>query len=206
MTRVAQVDDRLEQFRAAIRQDALELALTVQRVSQDSQRQGQGIEQIRHILFDLVQDKVDNLESRFQEFSEVTPAITGTIDRNEHEKCSLIGKIINEQEDVRRLVEEFARRLDHTQESIGETQDEPSVAVQLEMSDLKAKVLRLTEQFTEHDAKVNFFSVMSEEVDFMEQQLHFDGDIDCQIWQMMTVENLLCQQWKWRKIWISLRT
>ena len=59
-----------------------------------------------------------------------------------------------------------------TQENVGETQDEPSVAVQLELSDLKAKVLRLTEQITEHDAKVNFFSVMSEKVDFMEQQIH----------------------------------
>ena len=78
----------------------------------------------------------------------------------------------HEQEDVRRLVEELARRLDHTQENIGETQGEPSVASQLKKSDLKAKILRLTEQFTEHDAKVNFFSVMSEKVDFMEQQIH----------------------------------
>ena len=45
------------------------------------------------------------------------------------------------------------------------------MAIQLELSDLKAKVLRLTEQITEHDAKVNFFSVMSEKVDFMEQQI-----------------------------------
>ena len=83
-----------------------------------------------------------------------------------------LGKIIHEQEDVRRLVEELARRMDHNQESAGETQEGPSVAVQLEVNDLKAKVLRLTEQITEHDAKVNFFSVMSEKVDLMEQQIH----------------------------------
>ena len=41
VTRVAQVDDRLEQFRQAICQDALEIALTVQRVRQDLQNQGQ---------------------------------------------------------------------------------------------------------------------------------------------------------------------
>ena len=35
VTRVAQVDERLEQFRQAIRQDAFEIALTVQRVRQD---------------------------------------------------------------------------------------------------------------------------------------------------------------------------
>ena len=44
VARVAQVDDRLEQSRAAVRQAALEMALTVQRVSQDLQHQGQGIE------------------------------------------------------------------------------------------------------------------------------------------------------------------
>ena len=41
VTRVAQVDDRLEQFRAAIRQDTLEMALTVQRVSTTWCRTGQ---------------------------------------------------------------------------------------------------------------------------------------------------------------------
>ena len=172
VTRVAQVDDRLEQFRAAIRQGTLEMALTVQRVSQELQLQGQGMEQIRHTLYDMVQDKVDNLEDRFQKFTELTHALTATMDKNDHEKCSSIGKIIHEQEDVRRLVDELARRLDHTQEDTGEAQDEPGVAIQLEMSDLKAaKVLRLTEQFTEQYAKVNFFSVISEKVDFMEQQV-----------------------------------
>ena len=62
--------------------------------------------------------------------------------------------------------------MDHAQESTGETREEPGVAVQLEVNDLKAKVLRLTEQITEHDAKVNFFSVLSERVDLMEQQIH----------------------------------
>ena len=48
-------------------------------------------------------------------------------------------KINHEQEDVRRLVEELARRLNHTREDVGETQSESSVAMQLEISDLKAK-------------------------------------------------------------------
>ena len=77
LTRVAQVDDRLEQFRAAIRQDALEMALTVQRVSQELQHQGQGIEQISHTLYDMVQAKVDHLEDRFQKFTEFTHASNG---------------------------------------------------------------------------------------------------------------------------------
>ena len=44
--------------------------------------------------------------------------------------------------------------------------------MQLEVNDLKSKVLRLTEQVTDHTAKVNFFSIMSEKVDLMEKQIH----------------------------------
>ena len=144
----------------------------MQRVSQDLQHQGQGLERIRHTLFDLVQDEMDNLEERFRKFTEHLSEITATIDRNDHAKCSSIGKIIHEQEDVRRLVEELANRMDHQQASVGATQSESSLAMQLEISDLKAKVLRLSEQYTEHDGKVNFFSGMSEQVAYMEQQIH----------------------------------
>ena len=94
VTRVAQADDRFEQFRAAIRHDALELALKVQRVNQDLQHQGQGIERIRHTLFDLVQEKVDHLEEKFRMFTEHLQGITSTIDRNDRAKCSSIVQII----------------------------------------------------------------------------------------------------------------
>ena len=50
-------------------------------------------------------------------------------------------------------------------------QREFSTAVQLEMSDLKAKVLRLTEQGTELDGKLTFLASMSEQVDLIEQQI-----------------------------------
>ena len=163
-----------EQFRAAIRRDALDLALEVQRISQDLQHQGQGMGRIRHTLFDLVQEKVDHLEEKFRMFGEHLDGITKTVDRNDHAKCSSIGQIINEQKDIRRLVEELASRLDHPgpQESVGETQRESSLAIQLEIRELKAKVLCLTEQYTEHEGKVNFFSGMSEQVALLEQQIH----------------------------------
>ena len=98
----------------------------------------------------------------------------GTVDKNAHELCSTVAKIIDEQADIRRLVEELTRRMDHAQEGrvVAEIQEGPGVAIQLEVNDLKAKVLRLTEQVTEHTAKLNFFSVMSEKVDLMEQQIH----------------------------------
>ena len=132
------------------------------------------MEQIRHTLYDIVQEKVDTLESRFQKFDEFTHSVMGAVDKNAHELCSTVAKIIDEQADIRRLVEERARRMDHAQEgSVGaDIQEGPGVAIQLEVNDLKVKVLRLTEQVTEHIAKVNFFSVMSEKVDLMDQQIH----------------------------------
>ena len=56
VTRVAQTDDRLEQFRSTIRRDALDMALTVQRAGQDMQHQQQAIEHIKSTLFEDVQD------------------------------------------------------------------------------------------------------------------------------------------------------
>ena len=58
VTRVAQTDERLEQFRAAVRRDALELALKVQRTSQDLQHQGQSVERIKSIAHCLMWCKV----------------------------------------------------------------------------------------------------------------------------------------------------
>ena len=79
--------------------------------------------------------------------------------------------MIREQEDIRRLVEESAKRLDQPQEMSGTGQSEFSTAVQLELNDLKTKVLRLTEQSTEHSGKLTFLAGMSEHVDLIEQQI-----------------------------------
>ena len=119
----------------------------------------------------MVQGKVDHLEEKFRMFGDHLDGITKTIDRNDHAKCASITAMISEQEDIRRLVEELASRLDHPQERGSATQSELSTTMQLEMSDLKAKVLRLTEQFTEHDGKLSFFAGMSEQVTLMEQQI-----------------------------------
>ena len=60
----------------------------------------------------------------------------GTIDKNEHEIFSTVGKMIDKQADIRRIVEELARRMDHAREETGEVQAESGVAVQLEVNDL----------------------------------------------------------------------
>ena len=79
VARVTHTDDRLEQFRDAIRRDALELALTVQRTSQDLHQQGQSVEQIKRTLFDVVQAKVDHFEEKFRMFGDHLDGMTRTI-------------------------------------------------------------------------------------------------------------------------------
>ena len=103
MDRVAQVDTRLEQFQQAIRQDAFEIALTVQRVIQDAHGQGRGMEQVRHTLFNIVQEKVETLEARFYKYDEFVQTVLDKTDRNAHEVCSSVAKIIDEQADIRKL-------------------------------------------------------------------------------------------------------
>ena len=178
MDRIAQVDTRLEQFRHGIRQDAFEIALTVQRVIQDVQGQGQGME-LRHTLFKAVTEKVETLDARFQKFDEFVQTVLDKTDRNTDEVCTSIGRIIEEQGDIRRMVGELARRIDNMREKTHSegplepaTHSEVGVAMQLELNDLKTKVHRLTEQTTDHAAQLSFFSVMSEKVDLMEKQIH----------------------------------
>ena len=88
--RVAQVDTQLEQFRQTIRQDAFEIALTVQRVMQDLHG---------------------------QEYDESVQTVLEKTDRNTHEVCSSVSnfKIIDEQADIRNFVE-LARRMDNARE------------------------------------------------------------------------------------------
>ena len=169
VARVAQTDDRLEQFRSANR-DALDIALSVQRNSQDLQHQQQSVERIKCTLFDEVQEKVSNLDERLRMVIDHTESIARTIDRNTHSRSASIATLISEQEDIRKLVEGLANRLDQSQGTGSAEQSEISTNIQLEISDLKAKVLRLTEQNTQHDERLTFLARMSEQVDLIENQ------------------------------------
>ena len=115
--------------------------------------------------------KVTHLEEKVRMLGDHMDGVTKTIDKNEHSKCASITAMISEQEDIRKLVEELANRLDQPQEANSAMQSEFSTAVQLEISDLKAKVLRLTEQSTEHSGKLTFLAGMADHVDLIEQQI-----------------------------------
>ena len=144
--RVAQTDDRMEQFRSNLRRDALELALNVKRIEQDLQYQFQATARLKESLYDDVQERVKGLEEKLRHLMDHEVHVNQTIDRNTHSQCASIKAIIAEQGDLRKVVEDLASRLDRSQETSGTAQNELSTKALLELNDLKSKVSRLTEQ------------------------------------------------------------
>ena len=57
-----------------------------------------------------------HLGERIRMIGDQMGGVAKTIDRDEHSKCASITAMIREQEDIRRLVEELAKRLDQPQE------------------------------------------------------------------------------------------
>ena len=140
---------------------------------QDVQGQGQGMEQNRHTLFDIAMGKLESLDARFQKYDEFMRQVLAKTDQQGHEVCTAVQRVINEQGDIRNIVEELARRIDtirdgtHPRDSSSATatQSDAGVAMQLELNDLKAKVLRLTEQSTQHAAQLGILPTVSETVE-----------------------------------------
>ena len=64
------MDAQAEQLRHYFRQAMVDSALTLQGVIQEAHGQGQGMEQIRHTLFNVAMEKLDGLDARFQKYDE----------------------------------------------------------------------------------------------------------------------------------------
>ena len=163
--RVAQTDDRMEQFRSNLRRDALELALNVKRIEQDLQYQFQATARLKESVHDDVQERVKGLEEKLRHMMDHEVHVNQTIDRNAHSQCASIEAIIAEQAELRKVVEDLASRLDRSQETSGAAQNELSTNALLEINALKSKVSRLTEQNTKLEGDVSYLSSLSEHVD-----------------------------------------
>ena len=171
VNRVAQTDDRMEQFRTNLRRDALELALNVKRTEQDVQHLYQSNAHIKRTLFDEVQERVKGLEERLHQMVDHEVQVNQTMDRNTHSQCASINAIIAEQSDLRKLVEDLASQLDRSQAASGATQSELSTNALLEINDLKSKVCRLTEQSTKLEGDLSFLTQLSTQVDLLMDQV-----------------------------------
>ena len=163
--RVAQTDDRMEQFRSNLRRDALELTMNVKRIEQDLQYQFQATARMKQSLHNDVLERVKSLEEKMRFMVDHETHVNQTIDRNTHSQCASIEAIIAEQGDIRKVVEDLASRLDRSQETGSVTQNELSTNALLEINDLKSKVTRLTEQNTKLEGQMSYLSSLSDQVD-----------------------------------------
>ena len=68
------------------------------------------------MLFEDVQPRVKSLEERLRSATDQMDHIAETTDRNTHSQCASTRALISEQEDIRKLVEGLANRLDQSQE------------------------------------------------------------------------------------------
>ena len=121
--RVAQTDDRMEQFRSNLRCDALELALNVKRIEQDLQYQYQSTARLKQSLHDDVQERVNGLEERLRHLMDHETHVNQTIVRNAiiHNVLQLRPSLMNNS-DIRKVVKALASQLDRSQETSGATQ------------------------------------------------------------------------------------
>ena len=97
--------------------------------------------------------------------------VNQTIDRNTHSQIASINGVIDEQQDLRRMVEELASRLDRSQDSLSTPQGEANTGVLLDIGDLKTKVTRLTEQHTQLEGDVSFLKELQESVEELGTQI-----------------------------------
>ena len=145
MSRTNHLENRFDQFRHAIQRDATDLALVVHGHDQKVTEHCRELRQLTESV-----EEAHRLITGLDTFSKTMLAhehhVNQTIDRNTHSQTASINGIIDEQQDLRRLVEEMAGRLDRTQDSLNTSQGEANTGVLLDIGDLKAKVTRLTEQ------------------------------------------------------------
>ena len=145
---------------------------------QEVRCQEQGMERLRHVLFNIAMDKLEGIDSHFQKYDEVMHQLLMTTDKQAHEMCTSLGRFIDEQGDIRKTVEELARQIDAIRDGRHPRSDalqdgthprslssdgnvhndqrlpDASFAMQLEIEDLKTKVARLTEQSTQHTTQI----------------------------------------------------
>ena len=157
----------MDQLRHDFREAMVEPTLTLQSVMQEVRGQGQGMERLRHVLVNIAMDKLEGIDSRFQKYDEVMHQVILKTDKQAHEMCTSIGRFIDDQGDIRRiLVEELARQIDvirdgthprsealqdgtHPRSTASDSNTpneqrlpDARVAMQLEIEDPKTKVAR----------------------------------------------------------------
>ena len=164
VSRTNHLEHRFDRFRHAIQKDATDLALVVHGHEKGVTEHCREIRQLSDAI-EEVQAKIAALDAFAKKMLAHEHHVNQTIDRNTHSQTASICGIIDEQEDLRKLVEGLANRLDQSQDSLSTPRGETNTSVLLDMSDLKTKVSRLTEQHTKLEGDVSFLRDLHERVE-----------------------------------------
>ena len=170
VSRTNQLENRFDQFCHAIQRDATDLAIVVHGHDQRVAEHCQEIRQLSEAV-EEAQARITGLDTLSKKMLEHDHHVNQTIDRNTHSQTASINGIIDEQQDLRRLVEGLASRLDQSQDSLSTPQGEASTGVLLDIGDLKTEVLRLTEQHTKLEGDVSFLRDLQERVEELGTQI-----------------------------------
>ena len=168
--RTGQLEHRFDQFRFEIRRDATEMALILQGHDQRVNTHSRELRQLTESL-EEAQNRLAGLDTLTKTILAHDHQVNQTIDKNTHSQSASICGIIEEKEDLRKMVEELAGRFDRSQDGLGTPQGEASTGVLLDIGDLKTKVARLIEQHTQMDGDVSFLKSLHENVEELGKQI-----------------------------------
>ena len=87
-------------------------ALSFQRLVQEMNNRGQRFEQLRNLVHTEVMDELESFQLRFSQTGELMTKVTMETDRRSHQMSNSVGQIIDEQQDIRKVVEDLARKLE----------------------------------------------------------------------------------------------
>ena len=170
VSRTNHVENRLDQFRHAIQKDALDLALVVHGHDQKVNGHCQELRQLTESV-EEAQARITEIDNLAQKMLQHEHHVSQTIDRNTHSQTASIVAIIQEQEDLRKLVTDLASRIDRSQDDLSTPQGEASTGILLDVGDLKTKVSRLIEHHTALEGDVSFLKDLREHVEELGTQI-----------------------------------
>ena len=153
-----------------VHRDATDLALEVHGHNQRVNDHCWEIRQLTESMKDA-KARIEGLDKYSQKMLQHEHHVNQTIDRNTHSQTASICAIIKEQEDLRKLVEELASRIDQSQDNLSTPRDETSTSVLLDLGDLRTKVTRLTEQHTTLEGDVSFLRDLHDHVEELGNQI-----------------------------------
>ena len=168
--RTGHLEHRFDQFRFDIRRDATDLAIVVQGHDQRVNSHSRELRQLTESL-EEAQSRIAGLDTLTKTILAHDHHVNQTIDKNTHSQSASISGIIEEQEDLRKMVEDLASRFDRSNDSLSTPQGEASTGVLLDVGDLKTKVARLIEQHTQMDGDVSFLKSLHESVEELGKQI-----------------------------------